>query len=224
MKFLYLFCLLVFLSACKKNDSEISPQLHTDYFPLKKGQFVIYETTQITHDENVSQHDTLRYWLKTIVGQLYVDNEGRAAHEFLRFVSNDLGFSWQIQDVWTAILDGNRLELVEENERVIKLLFAPTFSKEWNLNAYNSKPYQVAVYSKIHEPFTLNNNFFDSTITVKQADLFSFVDFREQSEVYAKGIGLVSKYYKNLEIDNFDTLNVQKGTELYYNCISFGFE
>ena len=37
-------------------------------------------------------------------------------------------------------------------------------------------------------------------------------------------INKMSKFYKDLTIANFDTLNVQKGTELYYTCFAFGIQ
>ncbi len=43
-------------------------------------------------------------------------------------------------------------------------------------------------------------------------------------EVYAKGIGLVKKYWKDLTISNFDTLNVQFGVEQFYTISGYGFQ
>jgi len=84
-------------------------------------------------------------------------------------------------------------------------LFGPTNAKEWNINASNTLPKQNILYSAIHTSFSVSGNNFDSTVTAKQEDFFS-------------------KYFKDFTIDNFDTLNVLKGKELYYNCISFGME
>jgi hypothetical protein len=221
--FLALSCLFL-ITACKKDKNNDSFQFHTDYFPIVEGQYIIYEATEMKHDDDALQHDTLRYWLKTKIGQIYFDNQGRVAREFLRYSSNDLGMTWQFEDVWTTILANNRLELVEENERIVKLVFAPTLAKEWDANVFNTKDKQNVSYSSIHESFSVNGNIFDSTVTVDQANFLSLVDLRRQNEVYAKGIGLVSKYYKDLTIEDFDTLNVKKGKELYYNCISFGIE
>lgn len=214
----------MFFSSCKKDKNSDSVQLHTDYAPIEEGRYVIYEVSEMTHDDAVNQHDTVYYWLKTKIGQLYFDNEGRAAREFLRYTSLDSGATWLLKDIWTTILDGNRLELLEENQRIVKLLFAPTSAKEWNINAFNTLPKENVLYSSIHKPFSVNGNNFDSTVTVQQEDFFSLVDYRKKNEVYAKKVGLVSKYFKDLTIDNFDTLNVLKGKELYYNCVSFGME
>ncbi|MFA7275069.1 MAG: hypothetical protein WC044_14460 [Crocinitomicaceae bacterium] len=215
---------LITMVACKKDKNNATYNLHTDYFPLTEGRFIIYDVSEMIHDQDISQHDTAHYWLKTVVGQEYIDNSGRTARELIRYKSVDSGISWQTMDVWTSILDGNRAETVEENQRLLKLVFAPTSDKEWDINVYNTGSKQNAHYTSIHVPFSLNAFQFDSTIRVEQANYFTLVDFKNQTEVYAKGIGLVQKTFKDLEIQNFDTLNVQKGKELYLNCISFGFE
>jgi hypothetical protein len=212
----------LFIISCKKETETV--QLHKDYSPMIEGRFVIYDASEITHDDDVNQHDTVHFLLKTVIGQVYYDNEGRAGREYLRYTSTDSAATWQLKDVWTTFSDGNRLELVEENERMVKLLFAPTLSKEWDINAYNTRSKQNASYSSVHKSFQLNGKTFDSTVIVEQANFFSLVDLKRQNEVYAKGVGLVSKYYKDLTIENFDSLNVKKGKELYYNCISFGIE
>lgn len=222
-KILLLLSLIAFV-ACKKNDKTTTYPMHTDYFPLTEGRFIIYDVSEMIHNEDINQHDTMQYWLKTVVGQVYIDNSGRSARELIRYKSVDSGISWQTMDIWTSILDGNRAETVEENQRLLKLVFAPTTDKEWDINVYNTKAKQNAHYTSILVPFSLNTFQFDSTIQVEQANYFTLVDFKNQNEVYAKGIGLVQKTFKDLEIQNFDTLNVQKGKELYLNCISFGFE
>ena len=70
----------------------------------------------------------------------------------------------------------------------------------------------------------VNGVSFDSTLVVEQEDFFSLIDYRRKYEVYANNVGLIQKYYKNLVINGFDTLNVKSGDELFYNCIGFGFQ
>jgi hypothetical protein len=55
-------------------------------------------------------------------------------------------------------------------------------------------------------------------------NVFTLVDFKVQTETYAKGVGLVGKYFKDLRISNFDTLNVRKGTEYFLKLKAHGFE
>jgi hypothetical protein len=215
-------CVLV-LVACKKDDPVV--QLHEDYFGFIPGRYVVYDVVEINHDKDAMiQHDTNFYQLKTVIGNVYIDNAGRTSREYLRYTRMDTDFEWDLKDAWTAIIENFRAELVEENQRIIKLVFAPTLNKEWNMNAFNAQDELDAVYKDVHTKRTIGSYTYDSTVQVDQEDFFSLIDYRVKSEIYAKKVGLVSKYYKDLEISNFDTLDVRKGKELYYTCSSFGFE
>jgi hypothetical protein len=127
-----------------------------------------------------------------------------------------------IHDVWTAIIDGSRAELVEENNRVIKLVFAPDETDEWNMNAYNTLEELECYYSNINQPYTLGWNTFASTVTVEQEEFNSFIDSRRKYEVYAKGIGMVHKYFREFVIINGNPSNVKKGHELEMRLVSSG--
>jgi hypothetical protein len=191
---------------------------------MVEGRYIIYDAMEINHDEDAGVHDTVHFQLKTVVGQNYTDNEGRIGKVYLRYKSVNSGLTWQYTDTWTQFSTSNRAELVEENQKIVKMIFAPKLNIEWDINAYNAWPEQFAFYSDVHQPFLIGSFNFDSTATVVQKDFFSLVDLQKQSEVYAKNVGLIQKIYKDLIIENFDTLQPQKGKEIFYNLIDFGFE
>lgn len=207
---------------CKKDVQTVD--MHLNYFGLIPGRYVIYNVQEMTHDDNVNVHDTLIYQLKTYVGPEYIDNQGRTAREFHRYKRIDSTEDWVESDVWTAIIENYKAELNDENQRIIKLVFAPTSDKTWNPNAFNSLPAESYYYSNIHKPTTIGSLNFDSTLTVEQENFTSLIDFRVKSEKYAANIGLIYKSFKDLRIANFDSLDVQKGTEIHYTCIGYGFE
>jgi hypothetical protein len=213
---------LLSLTACKKD--EVIVDFNYEYFDLTEGRFMIYDVTEIRHDEGAFvKHDTSYYQLKTVIGDTVIDNIGRISREFLRYTRISESDPWILKDVWTSIIDQNRAELVEENQRVVKLVFKPTINKSWNANAFNTFEPLDCYYKNLHDPFQLNSLFFDSTLTVEQDDFFTLVDYRRKFEVYAKGVGLIKKYYKDLGIQNFDTVSgVKNGKELFYNLRSYG--
>ncbi len=210
--------------SCKKKTT-LPEDLHSEYFGIYKGRYVIYDVIEINHDiDATKKHDTLHYQLKTKIGQDFIDNEGRSAKEFIRFKRNIQNDPWQEIDLWTTIINGNKAELVEENQRMIKLIFSPTIYKTWNANAYNIGDALNCSYSAVHVPYKIDNTIFDSTLVVNQQSYYTLVDCKRKFEVYASKVGLVYKYYKDLRINNFDTLDVEKGKELYYKCVGYGFE
>lgn len=215
----------IFIS-CKK-DNAPEPKFHFDYYPLQTGRFVIYNAMEISHDDQaLIQHDTTLFFLKTVIGEEIVDLEGDVAFKFFRFWKTEEDAEWVIKDVWTTKLKQLRIELVEENQRLVKLVFAPSADKTWDINAYNTDPRLEANYdaSSLHAARSIGGIQFDSTLRVNQQDFFSLVDHRKKFEIYAKGVGLVYKFYKDNDILNFDTLDIRKGTEIHYRVIDFGIE
>ena len=211
-------------TSCKKKKVDL-PKMHTNYFGLIEGRYTIYEVQEMFHDVAVSpQHDTSFYQLKTVIGNEITDNQGRIVREFERYKRKSSTDLWVFTDLWTAVIENNKAELVEENQRVIKLVFAPTTDKKWNPNAFNMLDSLKYYYSDIHLPYNLTGLSFDSTVTVSNDKFFSLIDYKIDSYKYASNIGLIQKTYKNLTIANFDTLDVRKGSEIHYKCIGYGFE
>ena len=208
--------------SCKKE--QVAQDFHYDYYDLTPGRYIDYSVMEIIHDENqLLKHDTLRYELRTLIGDTIIDNAGRIARKHLRFKRNNNSLPWVQTDVWTTILVDNRAELVEENQRMIKLVFAPTASKQWNTNAFNMNPALNVFYSDIHKSKTIGAFTFDSTLVVEiEENETNAIQYKRKYETYAKGIGLVSKYFKDLSIVNFDVTNIKSGNELFYTCIGFG--
>ena len=208
------------LLSCKKSTA---PIFHFEYFGLTPGRYVIYDVMEVTHDQALLQHDTIYYQLKTYWGPVYIDNEGREAREFHRYKRDSVTTPWGQTEIWTGIIDGIRAELIEENQRVVKLVFAPTYEKEWDANAYNISEEMECYYTNIHEGYTAGTTSFDSTLIVEQEDSYNLIDTVRMYEVYAKNIGLIYKYYKDNQYQ-FGSSEVVLGKELYYTFYSAGFE
>ncbi len=217
-------CAIIGLPACKKdsNDSVLS-SFHFNYFPYELGQYWVYDVMEILHDENAAiPHDTLYYQLKTEIGDTLVDNEGRIVHRFNRYKRNNAGQAWNLTDVWTTVVSNYKAELVEENIRRVVLKFPVQASTLWNPNQFNFLPPQEAFYEGIHEPFSTGPVQTDSSVKVNAVKELTLVSYQNQYEVYGKDIGLMRKYYKDLQISNFDTLNIKQGKELFFNLLVYG--
>lgn len=217
---LFIFSMLI---SCR--DKVDAPEFGFDYFGFEEGNFVTYEVTEVFHDSAlIPEKDTFQFILKTIIGEPIIDNQGRTANKVFRY-SYDFNTGELIdQRVWTGIIADSRGELIEENQRKIRMVFAITPEKTWNVNAFNTMEEESAIYKDLHTSKTINEFAFDSTVTVEYEDFFSLVDFRKKFDVYAKGVGLVLRNYKDFTISNFDTLDVQIGTETQYRLIDYGKE
>lgn len=220
MKYVLTFLIGVFLFvACKK--SEDAPDFGYEYFGLTEGRFVSYNVMEISHDGN---SDTIRYILRTVVGEDIVDNEGRIARKVYRYAYDPQTEELIDQRVWTSIIDQGRGEVVEENQRKIRMVFAVTNDKTWDVNAFNPEDEREVFYDEINKPYTINGNSLESTVRVEYEDYITLIDYDRMYEVYAKNIGLVHRSFKNLEISNFDTTDIQNGTEVHYTLRDYGIE
>lgn len=211
----------ILFTACKKDTTTVD--MHEDYYGLIQGRYVIYDVTSISHFSG-TQHDTVQYQLKTVIGDTIHDNMGRECYKFMRYKRNTASDPWQLSDVWMSLIADYRAELIEENQRVIKLVFAPIKNKSWNANAYNVYDELECYYDELHKSYTVGATTFDSTLTVEQDDELNLIEYRRKYEVYAKGVGLVKKYYRDLNINNFDVTDINEGKELFMNVVSYGME
>ncbi|MEY4521075.1 MAG: hypothetical protein RIT10_260 [Bacteroidota bacterium] len=224
LNFVVFSSVLLFLLACEKDTTE-EISFDYEYYDLTPGRFCIYDVVDIEHDENQAvQHDTTYYQLKTVVGDTFIDNSGRITRKFLRYTRDSIQDNWLLKDVWTTLIENNKAELVEENQRIVKLVFKPTYEKVWNINMFNVSSKINAKYAAIDQPFTIGNQVFDKTLKVDIQNFFSLVDDRVKYDVYAKNVGLIYKYFKDNTIANFDKNTIKKGKELYYTLVSYGIE
>jgi len=216
----------ILILGCKK-DVDSNLNYHSDYYPLIQGTFVVYEALEIAHDaQAIIQHDSTKFFIKTVIDEPLEDLEGDLAYKFIRYWKINLNDEWVVKDVWTTKLKHFRVELMEENQRTVKLIFPVKLDQIWNINSLNSNSELNAQYDEntLHASRIFNDLTFDSTVQINQQDFFSLVDHRKKFEVYAKNVGLIYKFYKDNDILNFDTLNIRYGREIYYKVIDFGKE
>lgn len=225
MKALSAFILLVIIAVGCKKDTDNTIIYGYEYFPVQVGHYVVYDVIDIFHDIDLEpQHDTNFYQIKEVIAEVLVDGEGDSIQKIKRYIRDNESEEWSIKDIWTQKLTPTTAEVVEENERYIKMVFAIAYNRTWDCNALNNEPEQECYYESIYEPYTVQGVQYDSTVSVEKMNFTSFIDFRTQFDVYARNVGKIKSVYKDLQIDNFDTLDIQKGPEIFYDLIEYGVE
>ncbi|MBL4715359.1 MAG: hypothetical protein JKX95_01900 [Bacteroidia bacterium] len=199
-------CILVFLFySCKKDPSTIN--LHYDYFPLKTGNWIIYNVDSIVYDDFEETIDTFSYQLKERVDSTFIDLEGDTAYVLYLFKRTADTLSWNIYKTWTAKLTSSTAEKVEDNLRFIKLAFPLSESNSWEGNSFfNSSGDDLECYgdwdfeySNIHKRIDSLKKSFDSTVTILQVDDKPLTNKDYSIEIYAKDVGMVYKKHICLE-------------------------
>jgi len=189
--------LTVIGSGCKKDDPP-----HIDlgyaYFPTALNKWIDYQVDTIWIHYTLDTQglvtgqtgDTDTYPLREELVEDFTDPAGRAAQRMIRY-TKDSADHWLPHDVWWQSLDNVRAERTEENERRIKLTFAPHTNTFWNTNAFNVEPELELTFDEVDVPWSVNGMSFDSTVLVTTTYQNNFVKTITYKERYAKHVGLV---------------------------------
>jgi hypothetical protein len=213
IKFLILLSFSILaLASCKKSDNRPAKMFYT-YYPTEVNSWVEYEGRRIIHVDALGS-DTTYFYLKEIITEEFIDNEGRTTYRVERFEKDSMHHEYAIKDVWYSNKGTTTAEKVEENVRFTKLIFPVSDSKSWDGNANNTIEKWNYKYDSIHEPLSINALDFDSTVKVVQIENINPFQRQIAYEVYANYVGLIRKSYIN--IDNGD------GDELELTIIDYG--
>ena len=216
--FLILLLCVLYFSSCEKSKS-IETYYGYEYFPSLVSKWISYDVIQITWNDYTNMIDTSIYQLKELSESEIIDNAGRKSIRIERYIKTDTS-NWVLNNVWTKCLTLTSAEKIEENIRFIKMKFPIDINTRWNGNEYNNLKEQMYFYKNIFTPFVLNENTFDSTITViNQDDFIPLYSKDFESEVFAKNIGLV--YKKQIHIKLNTNGIITSGKEITYKMNTY---
>ena len=171
--------------------SETTPRdLGYDYLPLETGRFVVYDVTEQQFLINAAPV-TRNYQLREIITGTYTDITGQPAFRLERQSRTTATQKWEIDSVWTARRETDRLIRNENGRDYIKLLFPPQDRLVWNGNVFNNLGEDRYEFRNVGKSFKVGEQTFDQTATVVQQADSTLVNQDKRVEVYAKGVGLV---------------------------------
>ena len=214
-QFFLLIGLVVFLYACGR-EIEILAKPSTDYYPMETGKYKIYQIDSIVYDEYNCAVDTVTFQIKEVTGDTVWDGEDALAYKVERHYRADNSQSWLLTGVWIEKLENYQIQRVEENQRIIKLVFPIKETKYWDGIVYIRRDTLVPLrggaidmfkdwddftYQEIDVSFVnpITADYYEETVLVNQVDKTNNIERRYSRERYAKGIGLVYKEMKILD-------------------------
>jgi len=206
---LVLLFVILLSASCKKDSILPTEETQTDYFPLRVGQYAIYDMDSITFHDITMTSDTVSRQIKEWLDTSFIDNAGNVAYRIVRMMRKNESDSWKTTDMWTANLTKNTAEKVEENLRFIKMIFPVKDGLSWNGNAYISPTRELGylfdwkyVYSDVNLKKSINTITYDSTVTVTAQDIENLVQKDLEQEIYAAGYGLIYKISQHVNKQN----------------------
>lgn len=210
------------LAGCK-GDPAPEPDLGTDHYPLKLGSWVEYQVDSAWRDDPLNIRDTISYRLRVTVQESYLDGGGRLAYRLLRSVRNADG-DWQVRDVWTTTAGNAGAEMTEENKRRLKLSFPVRLARAWDINVYNTDRALDVAYREVDEPWSYDTLYFARTCLLRNVLPPNAVERRNYEERYARGLGMVEKYWEetNTQFDPTTQQFVVRGFRLDMKAVGYG--
>lgn len=194
--------MFIWLVACSTREVEpLATYAGYDYFPLQKGNYIIYEADSTTWTINAQKH-SIHYQLKELVSDSFPDITGNTTFKILRYKRYNTAQAWAFDSVWTATRTSRQAIRNENNIPFVRLIFPLQVGNTWNGN-------QLNVYQNPNSPYyrldsvgisrSWNNLIFDKCLKVTQANETNFLGKNVAVEYYAQNIGLVHKAVTQIE-------------------------
>lgn len=222
---------LLILTSCEKETAELKTAAIEDYVPLEPGKFIVYDLDSILFTDFGQVRSTVSYEVKDEVDAVVPDNRGRESYRIIRYIRKNENAQWQPDNTFTAVLEANTLEWVENNMRFIKLVLPIRDGYSWNGNRYidtYSLNHDLRyldgweyTYDSVNMPAQVKNLYFENTITVKERDEFvgqdpsipgtSYAEKNYSVARYAWGVGLIYR-----EFIHWEYQGAQPGRPAYY--------
>lgn len=201
-------------SSCKKESEELDTGTLQEYFPLQAGNVWVYRIDSIMPFNFGAVLIEKPYHAKDSVTGSFIDNEGRTSFTIWRYIRDTAARTpWRYATTITATVTDKWVEYVENNLRFVKLSEPVREGYSWQAHSFiDTRNSNFAYLDRSHgwnytytqkdQPSTVNGKFYESTVTVEQVDEttppgpFDPNVFKQRlfgKEVYAKGVGLISK-------------------------------
>jgi hypothetical protein len=217
IKSLFFFLLLAMLtiSSCESETEELDESVFGyRFFPVQEGKTWIYASDSIIYSASGTRKDTLKSFIKEVIGTPFKDLEGNDVNRLERYFRRLETDPWTKTNTWTVLLDKTRAIRTEENIKFVKLVFPIKKGLRFDGNVFVDEDIKIPVggeqieayknwkhrMEEIDEKVSFKGDSIKS-IRVNLVDENSIIDRRKVTEYYGEGIGLIKKEMMILDSD-----------------------
>ncbi|MBC7885626.1 MAG: hypothetical protein H7X99_09135 [Saprospiraceae bacterium] len=212
----YLFIILSFFLLSCEDETEIIDEsaFGYDFFPVAQGKSWIYASDSVIYDNEGTQIDTFRSFLREEMGESFVDEEGNTVYKLMRYFRRNESDPWSRINTWTLFSNKTNAIRTEENLKFVKLVFPVRKGLRWNGNIFVDENIKIDVAGEMIEMYKnwkhrmeeIDVDFMYKDTTVKAirvnlVDETSIIDRRKVTEYYGKNLGLLKKEMIILDSD-----------------------
>ena len=182
---------LVVVIGCKKpKDKTID--FGYNYLPLSVGAEHVYKVDSTVFNDFTGSDSTYTYRQREVIRETYTDAEGRTNYRVE--VAKQIGDTgdWNIVRSYAWWKGPEAAQRLDNNVRVVPLVFPVSKANIWDGNAFNKWPEADYRYDYVDRSETINGIVFDSVARVIQVvDTNNLVVKQYKEERYARNLGMV---------------------------------
>ncbi|HEY2721188.1 MAG TPA: hypothetical protein VGI82_05665 [Chitinophagaceae bacterium] len=151
------FCLSIFIAilifSCQKKDNFDSTDYQTQrltemIMPLQKGKYITYRVDSTVFTSFGRNTEVHSYLIKHVADTTITDNLGRPSFRIFTYLSDTTGTQpWQPIGSYFITVLSDRVELIENNMRVIKIHVPVRDGTTWKGNMYMAEDPYGAIYN-----------------------------------------------------------------------------
>ncbi len=190
--------IFVLVFSCKVESVDpTTVELGYEYFPLQIGKSWTYRINQEKYTL-LKKIDTVFYQKEEIVNTVR-DGDELSYHLHIYRKAN-LTDSWRLDSVWSQKRTEKYAIRVENNKRLLKLVFPLAKEQEWDENLLNTLVENKGQLLALNEGVQVNDSVsYDNALRVQYEKEESFISSKNHFEVYQKNVGLTYIYRKNIK-------------------------
>ncbi len=200
--------ILVGFSSCSEESiAPTSLEGEKDFYPLEVGRTWIYQTDSVVFNKQLNSIDTLRGFVKEEIVSEFLTAGDNTTYAIERSFRRSLTDQWNITDTYSSSFIDNKATRSEENLRFVKMVFPTSLGQKWDGNQFFDESVIVNVGGEFIEVYknwasevvgvdstvVLGNSQYENCTIIVLADNENFFEKRYAKEIYAKGVGLISK-------------------------------
>ncbi len=222
LKWTYVLFFLLIVVSCSDKKEQFETELLSDYTPaLQPGKYITYRVDSLVFPNFGRATEIHKYQQKHVIDALITDNLGRPSYRVIRYITDSMATQpWQVSGTYLITKLDDKIEVIEDNQRVIKIRVPLNEGFTWKGNIFiSSNPYDPLYkfsnddnmndwefyYDMFESSFSYKNNNYTDVWTIEAADEAynvpitdptSYATRSRAMEKYSKNIGLVYRLYE----------------------------
>lgn len=213
------FIVILIFSCNKKADFDTTDfqqqRLFEMIIPLQKGKYITYRVDSTVFTNFGRTTEIHSYLVKHIVDTLITDNLGRPSYRVFTYISDTAGIQpWQPIGSYFITVLSDRVEVIEDNMRVIKIHVPVRDGNTWKGNSYlaedpysptynfsnddNMADWNFTFDGGLQPSSTIQNNTYTNVYTITEDDDVDsstapsdYGSVTVAREMYSKNVGLI---------------------------------